>query len=47
MLLVVALLTCFCLVGLTIRRFDKRAGWLLLAGIAVLVLLDLVRRTLS
>ena len=46
MLLVVALLGCFCLVGLTVRRFDTRARWLLLACIAVLVLLDLARRSL-
>jgi hypothetical protein len=46
MLLVVALLAYFCLVGLTARRFDTRAQLLLLAGIVVMVMLDLARRAL-
>ncbi|MEO8285475.1 MAG: hypothetical protein ABI670_03450 [Chloroflexota bacterium] len=46
MILVVVLLGYFCLVGLTARRFDTRARWLLLAGIAVLVMLDFARRSL-
>jgi hypothetical protein len=46
MILVVALMAYFCLVGLTARRFDGRVRWLLLAGIAALVILDFVRRVL-
>ena len=46
MLLVVALLGYFCLVGLTARRFDAGVRWLLLAGIVAFVLLDLARRSL-
>lgn len=47
MLLVVALLGYFCLVGLTARRFGMSVRWLLLAGIVVLVVLDLARRSLQ
>jgi hypothetical protein len=46
MVLVVALLGYCCLVGLTARRIDGRARWLLLAGITALVLLDFARRSL-
>jgi hypothetical protein len=46
MLLVVALLVYFCLVGLTARRYATRVQWLLLAGIVVLVMLDFARRVL-
>jgi hypothetical protein len=46
MILVVALLGWFCLVGLTARRFGGRARWLLLAGIVVLVMLDFAGRSL-
>jgi len=46
MLLVVALLAFFCLVGLTARRFAARVQWLLLAGIVVLVMVDFARRAL-
>jgi hypothetical protein len=46
MILVLALLAYFCLVGLTARRFDTRTRWVLLAGIVALVMLDVVRRTL-
>lgn len=46
MLLVVVLLGYFCLVGLSSRGFGVRERWLLLAGIIVLVILDLARRTL-
>jgi hypothetical protein len=46
MLLVVALLGFFCLVGLTARRFSMSARWLMLAGIAALVIFDLARRAL-
>ena len=47
MILVVALLAYFCLVGLTASRFDARSRWLLLAGIVVLVMLDFARRALT
>jgi hypothetical protein len=47
MLLVVALLGYSCLVGLTARRFDGRARWQLLAGIAALILIDFARRALQ
>jgi hypothetical protein len=43
MILVVALLAYFCLVGLTARRFGLRERWLLLAGILALVMLDFAR----
>ena len=46
MLLVIALLGFFCLVGLTAHRFGMNVRWLVLAGIAALVILDLARRTL-
>jgi len=46
MILVVALLGFFCLVGLTARRFSARVQWLLLGGIALLVMLDFVMRAL-
>ena len=46
MILVVALLGWFCLVGLTARQFDARVRWLLLAGIVVLVMFDFVSRWL-
>jgi hypothetical protein len=46
MVLVVALLGFFCLVGLTARRFDMRVRWLLLAGISLMVMLDFVMRAL-
>jgi hypothetical protein len=46
MFLVVALLVYFCLVGLTARRFGMSTKWLLLAGIVVLIMLDLARRSL-
>jgi hypothetical protein len=46
MVLVVALLAYFCLVGLTARHFGMRERWLLLAGIVVFVMLDFVGRTL-
>jgi hypothetical protein len=46
MVLVVALLAYFCLVGLTARRFDGRVQWLLLAGVVALVMLDFARRAL-
>ena len=46
MLLVVALLGYFCLVGLTAQRFGTRTRWVLLAGVAALVMLDLARRLL-
>lgn len=46
MVLVVVLLAYFCLVGLTARRFDARAKWLLLAGIVIMVMFDFVRRSL-
>jgi hypothetical protein len=46
MILVVALLGYFCLVGLIARRFDTRVRWILLAGIIALVMLDFLRRAL-
>ena len=46
MLLVVALLGYFCLLGLAARRFDARARWLLLVGIVALVMLDFATRAL-
>jgi hypothetical protein len=46
MLLVVALLIYFCLVGLTVRRFGVNARWLLLAGIIALVIFDFAGRSL-
>ena len=46
MLLVVALLAFFCLVGLTARRFGLSTRWVLLAGIVALIMLDVARRTL-
>jgi hypothetical protein len=46
MLLVVALLVYFCLMGLIARRFGARERWLLLAGIVMVVMLDFARRTL-
>ena len=46
MILVVALLGYFCLVGLTARRFGLRERGLLLAGIAALVMLDFAGRSL-
>jgi hypothetical protein len=46
MLLVVALLAFFCLLGLTARRFATSVRWVLLAGIFVLVVIDLASRTL-
>jgi hypothetical protein len=46
MILVVALLAYFCLVGLIARRFDARVRWLLIAGIVTLAMLDLARRAL-
>jgi hypothetical protein len=47
MLLVVALMGLFCLIGLSARNFDVRARWLLLFGIAALIALDFARRLLS
>jgi hypothetical protein len=47
MILVVALLAYFCLVGLTARQFGARERWLLLAGIFVMVMIDFARRTLQ
>jgi hypothetical protein len=47
MVLVVALLAYFCLVGLTARRFGTRERLLLLAGIAALVFLDFAGRALQ
>jgi len=44
MVLVVAMLGFFCLVGLTVRRFDMRVRWILLVGIALMVMLDFVLR---
>jgi hypothetical protein len=46
MLLVVALLIYFCVIGLTARRFGAHMRWLLLAGIVALVMLDFARRAL-
>lgn len=46
MVLVVALLVYFCLVGLITRRFDMRARWLLALGTVALVMLDFARRAL-
>ena len=46
MILVVALLVYFCLVGLIARRFGTGAKWLLLGGIVLLIMLDFVRRSL-
>ena len=46
MILVVALLGYFCLVGLAAQRFGMRTRWLLLAGIAALVMLDYAGRSL-
>ena len=46
MILVIALLGYFCLVGLSARRFGVRVQWLVLAGIVALVMLDFARRTL-
>jgi hypothetical protein len=46
MLLVVALLAFFCLVGLTANRFSGGMRWLLLAGIFALVVFDFAERTL-
>jgi hypothetical protein len=46
MLLVVALLAFFCLVGLTARRFGMSVRWLVLAGVVVLIMFDFARRTL-
>lgn len=47
MVLVVALLAYFCLLGLTANRFGARERWLLLAGIVALVMIDFARRSLS
>ena len=47
MVLVLALLAYFCLLGLTARRFGTRERWLLLAGIVVMVVIDFARRALS
>jgi hypothetical protein len=47
MVLVVALLAYFCLVGLTARRFGARERLLLLAGVVVLVLIDFAGRSLQ
>lgn len=46
MVLVIALLAYFCLIGLAARRFGTHTRWLLLAGIVALVVLDFARRTL-
>lgn len=46
MLLVLALLGLFCLIGLVAIKFGMRARWLLLAGIVALVVLDFARRAL-
>lgn len=46
MLLILALLGYFCLIGLAARRFAGRVRWLLLAGIVALVMLDFATRTL-
>jgi hypothetical protein len=47
MLLVVALMGLFCLMGLSARNFDVRARRLLLFGIAALITLDFVGRLFS
>jgi hypothetical protein len=46
MILVVALLAYFCLIGLITRRFDTRTRWLLMVGVVALVLVDFARRAL-
>ena len=46
MILVVALLVYFCLIGLVTRRFDTRTRWLLMVGVIALVLVDFARRSL-
>ena len=46
MILVIALLAYFCLVGLVARRFGMRVQWLLLAGIVALIMLDFAGRSL-
>ncbi len=46
MLLIVALLAFFCLVGLTAHRLGASARWLLLAGIVALVVINLATRAL-
>ena len=46
MILVVALLVYFCMVGLVTRRFDTRTRWLLMVGVVALVLVDFARRSL-
>ena len=46
MVLVIALLGFFCLVGLTARRFGTSVRWLLLTGITAMVVLDFVARAL-
>lgn len=47
MLLVVALMALFCLIGLSTRNFDARARRLLLFGIVALIALDFARRLFS
>ena len=46
MILVLALLAYFCLVGLAARRFGMGVRWLLLAGIVAMVMIDFARRAL-
>jgi hypothetical protein len=46
MILVVALLAFFCLVGLFARRFGTSVRWLLLAGVVAMIMLDFARRAL-
>jgi len=36
------MLAYFCVVGLTARHFGARARWMLLAGIVVMLMLDIV-----
>jgi len=45
MILVFALLTFFCLVGLAARRFGASVQWMLLAGIVTMIMLALARGT--
>jgi hypothetical protein len=46
MVLVVALLVFFCVVGLAARRFTTSVRWLLLAGIAIMVAINFMTHAL-
>ena len=46
MILVVALLGYFCLIGLVARRLSAGVRWLVLVGIVALVMIDFATRVL-